>query len=234
MAGNLSPGIGGKKRTHNGCRAMVLIASADAGVRRQWALGLQDDFAIYQVSKWAELERTMTHSKPAVLLLDSDLPQLDEVNGLSNIHRLSPSTKIILLTSAYDERKAIGALKAGAKGYCNKQIEPPVLRKAVNVVQKDEIWVGRKTISRLLAELTSLTESHQKDCPVLSEVYLHYLTPREQQIALLIGKGEHNKEIASRLKISERTVKAHLTAIFQKLQIPDRLRLALFVTGHNH
>jgi two-component system nitrate/nitrite response regulator NarL len=215
-------------------QAMVLIASADVRVRRQWALRLQGDFAIHEVSERAELERTMTHSKPAILLLDSDLPQLDEVKDLSTIHRLSPSTKIILLTSAHDERKAIGALKAGAKGYCNKQMEPPLLRKAVNVVQKGEIWVGRKTISRLLAELTSLTESHQKDCPVLSEVYSHYLTPREQQIALLIGKGEHNKEIASHLNISERTVKAYLTAIFQKLQIPDRLRLALFVTGHNH
>lgn len=138
---------------------MILIASADAGVCRQWSLGLRDDFAIHEVSKRAELERTMTHSKPAVLLLDSDLPRLDKVKGVSTIQRLSPSTKIILLTSAHDERKAVSALKAGAKGYCNKQIEPSLLRKAVNVVQKGEIWVGRKTISRLLAELVSLTES---------------------------------------------------------------------------
>ena len=213
---------------------MVLIASADAGVRRQWALGLQDAFAIHEVSERPELERRMTDSRPAVLLLDLGLPQLGRVKGVPAIQRLSPSTKIILLTSSQDEGEVISALKAGAKGYWNKEIEPSLLRKAVNVVQKGEIWIGRKTISRLLAELTSLTESHQEDSPGLSKVYLKYLTPREHQVARLVGQGACNKEISSQLDISERTVKAHLTAVYQKLQTPDRLHLALFVNGHNH
>lgn len=233
MAGNLSPGIGGKKRAPNGCGAMVLIASADAGLGRRWALGLKDTFVIHEVSKWVELERTLTHSKPAVLLLDSDLPQLDEVKGSSKIHRLSPSTKIILLTPAHDERKAIDALKAGAKGYCNKQIEPPLLRKAVNVVQKGEIWVGRNVIPRLLDELTSFTERRQGDPLLHSNVNLDCLTTRERQIALLIGNGSCNKEIAAQLNITERTVKAHLTSVFFKLKISDRLHLALFVTEYD-
>jgi len=214
--------------------ATVLIASADPGVGKRWALGLKDIFAIHEVSEWGELERTMTNSGPAVLLLNSDLLQPDEAKGISTIQRLSPSTKIILLTSGHDEQKAISGIKAGAKGSCNKDIDLSLLPKVVNVVQKGEIWVGRKTISRLLIELTSLTESHQADSPALSMVYLKPLTSRERQIALLIGEGACNKEISSRLDISERTVKAHLTAIFQKLQIPDRLRLGLFVNGHEH
>jgi len=230
MAKNLDPGTDGKKNV-KGYEAMVLIASADAGLRRQWALGLQNGYAIHAVSEYAELERPMTNSRPTVLLLDSDLPGLDQAKGVSALQHLSPSTKIILLTGGQDEKKAISALRAGAKGYGNKQIEPPLLRKAVNVVQRGEIWVGRKTVSSLLAELTSLSESHQKDSPTLSEVYLKYLTPREHQIARLVGQGACNKEISNQLDISERTVKAHLTAIFQKLQIPDRLRLGLFVTG---
>ena len=233
MAGNLNPGTS-RKKSDKRCEATVLIASADAGLRRQWAKDLLDAFAIHEVSERAELKHTLTHSKPAVLLLDIDLPQLGDVQGVSTIQCLSPSTKIILLTSAHDEKKAVSALKARAKGYCDKQIEPALLRKAVNLVQKGEIWVGRKTISRLLAELTSLAESGQKDRPVLPEVYLSYLTFRQQQIALLIGSGGNNKDIARRLNISEGTVKSHLTAIFHKLQIPDRLRLALFVTGQNH
>ena len=215
-------------------RTTVLIASADPGVRKRWALGLKDIFAIHEVSEWGELERTMTNSGPAVLLLNSDLLQPDEAKGISTIQHLSPSTKVILLASGYDEKKAISALRAGAKGYCNIDIDLSLLSKAVNVVLKGEIWVGRKTISRLLIELTSLTGSQQADSPALSMVYLKYLTPREREISLLIGEGACNKEISSRLGISERTVKAHLTSIFQKLQISDRLRLGLFVNGRKH
>jgi DNA-binding NarL/FixJ family response regulator len=212
-------------------RATVLIASATPGVRQRWALGLQDACLIHEVSERAELERAMTDSRPGVLLLDSDLLRPNEAEGVSTIQRLSPSTKIILFAGARDEEEAIRALKAGAKGYCSKDIQGSLLPKAVNVVQKGEIWVGRKTISLLLTELTSMTESHREDRPTLSKVYLNYLTPRERQIALLIGEGACNKEISSQLNISERTVKAHLSTIFRKLQIPDRLRLGLFVNG---
>jgi len=233
MSDRLNPGTS-RKKSDKGDKATLLIASAVAGVRGRWAQAFRDFFAILEASERAGLEQGMAGSKPSVLLLDLDLPRLDGIGSVPAIQRLSPSTKIIVLSSAPDEKEAISALKAGAMGYCNKDIEPSLLRKAVNVVQKGEIWVGRKTISRLLAELTSLTGIQQKDWPALAEVYLNYLTPREQQIALLVGDGAHNKEIASRLNISERTVKAHLTAIFQKLQIPDRLRLGLFVAGHNH
>jgi two-component system nitrate/nitrite response regulator NarL len=233
MANNSNPGTIIKKNG-KGYEAMILVASADAGLRQKWALGLQDGFAIHEVSERAGLECSMTNSKPAVLLLDANLPQLEGVENVSTIQDLSPSTKVIFLSTDHNENEAIRTLKARAKGYCNKDIELSLLRKAINVVQKGEIWVERKTISRLFTELTSLTESQQKDCSALSEVYLNYLTPREHQIALLIGEGACNREIASQLDISERTVKGHLTAIFQRLQIPNRLRLGLFVKGLNH
>jgi len=212
-------------------KAMVLIASDDAKLRQRWAHGLQNAYAIHEVCDRVDLERCMTRSKPAVLLLDFQLPQMGEVKGVSAIQRLCPSTRIILFTSVHDEKEVIRALRDGAAGYCKKEIEPSQLRKAVAVVQKGEVWVGRKTICQLLAELTFGTETGPKECPPLAEVCLQYLTARERQIALLVGDGSANKEIANELNISERTVKAHLTAIFQKLQISDRLRLGLFVTG---
>jgi DNA-binding NarL/FixJ family response regulator len=231
MPGNFSPKTFRKNGEDKAHKLTVLIASGDAGLRQQWALGLQDSSAIHAVSEYAEMERSITNSKPAVLLLDFDLPGLDQVKGLSALQHLSPLTKSIILASRQDEKEAISAFRAGAKGYGSKQIEPSLLRKLINVVQNGEIWVGRKTVSGLLAELTSLSESHQKDSRSLSEVYLKHLTPRELQIARLVGQGACNKEISSKLDISERTVKAHLTAIFQKLQISDRLRLGLFVNG---
>jgi DNA-binding NarL/FixJ family response regulator len=223
-----------KKTSDKGQKGLVLIASSDSALRQRCVLGLQDAFPVHQISSRVELEHTMTQSKPAVLLLDLDLPQIDEVKGVSAIQRLCPSTNIILLTEAPDEKEAIIAVKCGAKGYCKKKIEPSHLRKAVSVVQKGEVWVGRKIICQLLGELCSLTETGGKDSPPLTEVYLQYLTPRERQIALLVGSGSSNKEIASSLNICERTVKAHLTSIFQKLQISDRLRLGLFIAGQNH
>jgi len=213
---------------------MVLIAAAEVRLRRNWALALQDTYAIHEVGDQVDLKRSMTNSRPAVLLLDLDLPQIGGVKGVPAIQPLCPSTRIILFTSVHDEKEGISALKCGAKGYCKKEIEPSQLRKAVEVVQKGEVWVRRKTICQLLAELCSFSETGQKDSPPLTEVYLQYLTPRERQIALLVGKGGANKEIASRINISERTVKAHLTSIFLKLHISDRLRLGLFVAGQNN
>jgi len=213
---------------------MVLIASADAELRQRWAHGLRNAYTIHEVGDQVDLKRSMTNSRPAVLLLDSNLPQMAEVRGVPAIQRLCLSTRIILFTSVHDEKEEISALKCGAKGYCKKEIDPSQLRKAVEVVQKGEVWVRRKTICRLLAEVCSFSETGPKDSPPLTEVYLQYLTPRERQIALLVGHGAANKEIASRINISERTVKAHLTSIFQKLQISDRLRLGLFVAAQNH
>ena len=223
-----------KRGEENMKTAMVLIASAETELRKRWALGIQNTSAILEASNLGELERCMANSRPAFLLLDLDLPQMGEVRGVPAIQRLCPSTRIILFAGTNDERQAICALKAGAKGYCTKEIEPSHLRKAVQVVLKGEVWVGRRTICHLLEELTSSTENGANDSPPLEEVYLRHLTPREHQIALLVGEGACNKEISNRLNISERTVKAHLTAIFHKLQITDRLRLGLFVAAQNH
>ena len=232
MTSNMRPETPAKKRVDKGSKAMVMIASADAGLRQRWMAGLQNNFTIQEV--WdGEVERSLTHSKPDVLLLDRDLPGIGGVEGLSVLHHLCPSTRILFFTSHHDEREAINVLKAGARGYCTKEIEPSHLRKAVKVIQKGEVWVGRRIICQLLAELTSCTEKGQEDGPAQAEVYLKYLTPRERQISLLVSEGSCNKEIASQLNISERTVKAHLTVVFHKLQISDRLRLGLFVAGQN-
>jgi two-component system nitrate/nitrite response regulator NarL len=233
MTNDASPKTPGKKKANNGSKAMVMIASSDAGLRERWVAGLQNHFTVQQV--WdGEMERSMADSKPDVLLLDRDLPGMDGVERLSALHRLCPSTRIVFFTGRQDEREAIDVLKAGARGYCIKEIESSHLRKAVKVIRDGEVWAGRRVICQLLAELTSCTEKEREDGPAQAEVYLRYLTPRERQISLLVSEGSCNKEIANRLNISERTVKAHLTVVFHKLQISDRLRLGLFVAGQNH
>jgi DNA-binding NarL/FixJ family response regulator len=175
----------------------------------------------------------MANLKPAFLLLDLALPGLGGVEGTPSIQRLSPVTSIILMTSTSNDREGLAALKAGARGYCSLDMDPQLLKKAVSCVVKGEIWVARNVFAPLLEELTSLTERQHKEFPPNLDTRLDRLTPREREIAQLIGGGASNKEIAGRLNITEATVKAHLTAIFRKLGLSDRLGLALFVTEYN-
>lgn len=212
---------------------MVLIASPIAGVRSQWSEGLENRFPLYEVAETSSLERSMANLKPAILILDLALPGLGGVEGTPAVQRLSPMTAIILMTSTTNDREGLAALKAGARGYCNLEMDPVLLKKAVSVVVKGEIWVARNVFAPLLEELTSLTERRHKEFPPNLDTRLDRLTPREREIAQLIGGGASNKEIAGRLNITEATVKAHLTAIFRKLGLSDRLGLALFVTEYN-
>jgi two-component system, NarL family, nitrate/nitrite response regulator NarL len=210
---------------------MVLIVSANARLRGGWIRSLKERFSVHEASDRAALERSLASQKPSVLLLDLALPQLNGVGDLYAIQGLSPSTKIILFTRTPDDSEAIKALKAGVKGYCCKDIDPALLTKVVDVAKKGEIWVGRKVISRFLDELASATERQRKELPLKKSINFDSLTPREHQIALLVGDGGNNREIADQLKISERTVKAHLTAVFRKIGLSDRLRLALLMAN---
>lgn len=211
---------------------LIVIGSPAATLRRRWSQGLQGMGAIQEVAKRAALERSMATLKPIVLLVDFALLR-GGVRDMPALQRLSPSTKIVLLTSTPDEREAISALKAGARGYHDNALDPSLLKRAVEVVQKGEIWIARNVIPHLLAELASLTERRQAGAPAGVHVSLDHLTPREREIAHLIGTGASNKEIAGQLYISVKTVKAHLTTIFRKLGLSDRLRLALSIAEHS-
>ncbi len=209
--------------------ALVLIASSIAAVRKRWRQALQGMYTIYEVVDQTALEQSMTKRKPTVLLLDLALSNLGGLGGLETLHQTSSVTKIILFTRTPNDEEGVAALMRGAKGYCHRNIDPALLRKAIKAIQKGEIWVGRRIIPHLLKELTSLTMRRQKDSAANPERDLDRLTPREREVAQLVSNGASNKEIATQLNITERTVKAHLTAIFRKLGVSDRLRLALLV-----
>lgn len=208
---------------------MILLASANAGLRRRWKRALQRRSAIHEVATRPGLNRSLADLRPSILLLDLGLPHLGGVGTLRAIQRLSPPTKIVLFTSTPDESEGIFALQAGARGYCTTDTDLSLVQKAVEMVQKGEIWVRRSLVLHLLEALASRTDHRKKPSPARGDARLSRLTPREREIVHLIGAGASNKEIASQLTVSERTVKAHLTAIFRKVGVPDRLRLALYV-----
>jgi DNA-binding NarL/FixJ family response regulator len=211
---------------------MVLIASPKEGVRKRWRQALERITAVQEVATRAALERSLADLTPAVLLLDLAIPQLGGISGLRALQRRSRATRIILFTGTPDEEEGIAALLAGARGYVTTGTDPALIRKAVETVQKGEIWVRRDLVPHLLEELTNRTNRRAKAAPAPPNRRLARLTPREREIVYLVGGGHSNKEIANELNVGERTVKAHMTAIFRKVGVSDRLRLALFVAEH--
>ena len=209
--------------------SQVLIASPTEERRNRWRRALEGVFDVEEAGDLAVLDRTLTALKPAILLLDLTLPRLGGIDGLPAVKRLSPTTKTMVFTGHPHEKEGISALRAGAMGYCETDLDPVLLKKAVALVQKGEVWVRRNFIPCLIEELASLTDFRQKGASAKWVSRLDRLTPREREIVSMIGKGQTNKEIAARLRVKEKTVKAHLTTVFRKLGLTGRVRLALFI-----
>jgi two-component system nitrate/nitrite response regulator NarL len=206
----------------------VLIASPDTSVRNRLKEHLQDACVTHEVSQWESLDRTMSSLLPDVVLLDVDLLGASGVPDLSIIRRVCRKTKIILLSARLHDEEAIAALRAGARGYCSRDLDGAALRKAVEKVRQGEIWAERRLIPILVERYVGRQEDRLEG-RMRSDRRLTLLTPREREIARLIGAGASNRDIALRLAVGEGTVKAHLTAIFRKLGFTDRLQLGLFL-----
>ncbi len=210
----------------------VLIATVDPELRSRWRSVLHAAYPVRDVSDRDCLERSIATLSPDVLLLDLDLLGVGGIGDGPIIRALSRDTKVVLLSGSPNEREGIRVLKAGARGYSNRSVEPELLRKIVDRIHDGEIWAERKLIPRLLEEYASHPDERPESF-TKPDARLSLLTPREREIAFLIGAGASNKAIASRLRVGEGTVKAHLTAIFRKLGFSDRLQLGLFLVNPN-
>jgi DNA-binding NarL/FixJ family response regulator len=210
-------------------QSVVLIATPLAEERKRLKNILIDKYFVCLAVGRNDLRFALEQHRPSVLLVSRAL--LKKIREISAIRRISSATKIILLTIKPDDEEAVIALQAGADGYCSSNQDPNLLLKAVEMVQKGEIWTPRGIIGRLLKSMA--TANHPSTLNPISNDQLDSLTSRENEIAHLIGDGLSNKEIAIHLKVSETTVKSHLTTIFRKLGVSDRLGLALVVTHQN-
>jgi len=144
--------------------------------------------------------------------------------------KLNPETKFIILSRAVTDEIEWELFRIGVRGCCKSDMETSQLKAVVEAVQRGELWIRRSLSWRLLNELVVMTREKNQIRRAVGEL-LSNLTRREYEIATLVGNGESNKQIARRLAITERTVKAHLTEVFRKLEVADRLKLALIVKG---
>lgn len=161
-------------------------------------------------------------------MLDYDLPGLNGANGVSELFNDNFDLKIVVYCSGLSDEAEWELFKIGVKGCCSKDDTPEQVSVAIKSIQQDELWIKRKFANFMLKELVEVTKEKNKIEQAIKDL-LENLTKREYEIAMLVGRGESNKLIASKLAITERTVKAHLTEIFRKLHISDRIKLALMM-----
>ncbi len=160
---------------------------------------------------------------PDVMLLDVSMPG-GGIAALGRITAAYPVVKVVMLTVSEDEEDVTAALRAGARGYVLKGVAARELVGVVRAVAAGEVYVTPSLATSLLVELTSPTNR-------LPTSPLADLTERERQIVELVAGGDSNKEIATQLGLSEKTVKHHMTNILQKLQVRNRVEAALIARG---
>lgn len=205
---------------------MILIATACPETLVRCKLGLQNFSIVLSVAESESLKAGMAGMKPRLLMVDLDLPGLNGTRGIASLKNIYPAAKIIVLCPVQSDAEELSLFREGISGCCGIDADPEHLKRIVMAVDRGELWIRRALLPRLLEEAGVRSPTRIRTSPARIGS-LAELTQRERQIAVLIGNGESNKQIARQLAITERTVKSHLTEIFRKLGITDRLNLAL-------
>ncbi|HZS98168.1 MAG TPA: response regulator transcription factor [Terriglobales bacterium] len=166
--------------------------------------------------------------KPDVMLLDLAMPRQPGLEALRDLSIGGANgVKVILLTAAAEKHQIVEALQLGARGVVLKDSATQLLLKSIHTVMAGEYWVGREAVSNLVQYLRMQMQASNEE----SRQKKFGLTPRELEIVSAVVAGYSNKEIAEYFKISEDTVKHHLSNIFDKLGVSTRLELALFAVN---
>ncbi|MFZ0136052.1 MAG: response regulator transcription factor [Candidatus Sulfotelmatobacter sp.] len=182
-----------------------------------------------EASDGAEAVRLARQLKPDILLLDLAMPKHPGLEALKDLSTSPTPVRVILLTAAAEKSQIVEALQLGARGVVLKDSATQLLLKAIHTVMSGEYWVGRESVSNLVQYLRTLVQSSSDE----ARQKKFGLTPREIEIVSTVVAGYSNKEIAEYFKISEDTVKHHLSNIFDKLGVSTRLELALFAVNQS-
>jgi DNA-binding NarL/FixJ family response regulator len=176
-----------------------------------------------EASDGAEAVAMAKKLRPDLLLLDLAMPRHPGLEAVRELGNSGAPPRILLLTAAVEKEQIVEALQLGARGVVLKESATQLLLNSIRAVMAGQYWVGRETISNLVEYLRGLLTP-----PATPKQKKFGLTPRELEIVSAVVAGYTNKDIAAHYKISEDTVKHHLSNIFDKLGVSTRLELALF------
>jgi len=172
-----------------------------------------------------EALQVAAREQPDIIILDPDLQGDSGLASIPDLIAVSRGSRVIVLTGSTDPDVRSRAVLFGAVGWVHKGEPIEVLIKAIEKVHMGEAWLDRFTVASVVGELARRRNEADLDS---EEAKIASLTDREREVIQLVGDGLHNKEIASRLFISEATAKHHLTSIFSKLGLSSRFELIIF------
>jgi two-component system nitrate/nitrite response regulator NarL len=192
-------------------------------------LQAEPDFEV--IGEAADGEQAVAQSAtlaPDILLLDVSMPRVGGFDALRALATAATPVRVIVLTAGVEKGDILTAIELGARGIVLKHSATEDLYKSIRSVMDGQYWIGRGEVADLVTALREARAERQAAIPARE----YNLTPRERQIAGAVVSGQTNREIARQLKVTEDTVKHHMTSIFDKLGVSNRLELALFVINH--
>ncbi len=198
-------------------RVKVLIADDQTLFREGIKDLLENEKLIEVVGEAAdgqEVVRLAKKLKPDVILMDIKLPHLDGVAATRLIRKECPNTNVLILSSYEDEAHVMESIQAGANGYLSKMLPAAELVNALKAFANDGVMIPQQVMGKLLQGLRQMSNG-EGNSPVA-------LTKTEIRVLVLLGSGKSNKEIAAKMTCSVKTIKNHLNAIFQKLEVSNR------------
>lgn len=203
---------------------MIILCSTNDKAIERWQTCLKDLDDVLICTDAHQFLETTTRYRDAIVLLHLSFPQMTDALVISAFIQNNPEMKVIACADVPNDEQGLELLKVGIYGYCNTWVAAPQLERVIEQVKSGEVWVGRSLILRLINDLATASQAETES---VTADWLEGLTQREREVAKLVGQGASNKAIANELGITERTAKAHLSAIFRKTGCKDRIQLAL-------
>ena len=186
----------------------------------------QQMLVVAQAGNRAEALERAASSRPDVIILDLLLGDEDGLTFLPEMCQASPNSRVLVLTGVQNPDAHRRAIRRGAMGIVLKEHAADQLLKAIKKVHEGEVWIERSMMGRMIQEFNT---------PALVDpevTKIESLTDREREVIALIGEGLKNKQVGERLFISETTVTHHLSSVFSKLEVSDRLELIIYAFRH--
>ena len=196
-------------------------------------LSLEKDILVAgEASNGEEAGKLAERIKPDVLLMDLKMPKSDLVQSLLEMNTSAPATKVLVLTAFSDEENVLNAAKSGARGYVTKGVPTTSLIQAIKTIYGGGTWVDKDIPCwQAFEEIAGNNTGTTRAVTPLGDESIQSLTKRELEILKLVAEGLTNEEIGKKIFISEKTVKTHLTNIFDKLKVNNRFKAALMLMG---
>jgi DNA-binding NarL/FixJ family response regulator len=207
----------------------VLLVDDDALVRAGLRMILSsagDVEVVGEADDGTQAVAAVRQHRPDVVLMDIRMPEMDGITATAALRRLDAPPKVIVLTTFQADEQVMGALRAGADGFLLKDTPPAEIVAAVRLVADGEAMLSPSVTRTLLSHFGDAEAAERRR---LARQRLAALTDRERQVAVAVGSGASNAEVAASLFMSEATVKAHVSRLFAKLGVGNRVQIAIVV-----